>query len=423
MGHIELALTSLGRTEMDSKLNELNWDERIRASAAQSGPHPEGSPEWRWGTFKQTDVQEKGLMDRYVNIKPWNHNRVRLHVPPGQLDYVNASTIRLQSPSDRSRPPLSYIAMQGPTEPSIPYVWRMISEQVQSPAVIVQLTNNVESGNLKCNPYFPDADDVGPWSVNEDDVWEDDWQATLSLESMEPLYDGIIEKTRLRLHVKGKEPITVWHFLYTRWPDFGVPPLDEMDSFFELMRLSREHSSPAGPRVIHCSAGVGRTGTFICLEHLIRELDVGGLSDPPSNGHARIEPKDAQDPVFNTVDTLRQQRRGMVQGETQYRFIYSVMKKLWEDKHNPPRQPRIRQPAATDDEDEDMAEGGASIQRTRDPTPNDVDSDPFYDSNSPARRAGNKNNKRNNTNDDDDDDDDEDDGGARVRPDGPSDGK
>lgn len=344
-------------------------------------------------------------MDRYVNIKPWNHNRVRLRVPAGQLDYVNASAIRLLSPSDRSRPPLHYIAMQGPTEPSIPYVWRMISEQVESPAVIVQLTNNIENDNIKCNQYFPDEEDEPVWDLNEDDVWDDDWKGTLAFESTEAIGDGTIKKTRLRLEVEGEEPMVVWHFLYTKWPDFGVPGGEDLDSFFELMRLSREHSTPAGPRIIHCSAGVGRTGTFISLEHLIRELDVGGLSDPPSNGKVKTEAKDAPDPIFTTVDTLRQQRRGMVQGETQYRFIYDTMRKLWQEKHV---QPRIQ---VEDDEDEDMAEGGASIQRTGDSTPREPDSnDPFYDNN-------------HNPSHNDDDDDDDDDGGAKVRPDGPSDGR
>lgn len=338
-------------------------------------------------------------MDRYANIKPWNHNRVRLRVPPGQLDYVNASTIELASPSDRSRPPLRYIAMQGPTEPSIPYVWRMISEQVKSPVVIVQLTNYVENGHIKCDQYFPDGHEGETWELNEDDVWEDGWRATLTFEALEFVGDGSIEKSRLRLDVEGEDqPIVVWHFLYTKWPDFGVPGLDDLDSFFELMRLSREHSSPAGPRIVHCSAGVGRTGTFISLEHLIRELDVSGLCDPQMNGNVKPKPYDAYDPVFITVDKLRQQRRGMVQGDPQYRFIYQVMRKLWEDRH--------RNLVPDEDDDEDMAEGGASIQRQDDAaSKSDVGSDPFYEQ------------------DNNDDDEDDDDGGAQVKQDAMVDGK
>ncbi|CAG9941327.1 unnamed protein product [Clonostachys rosea f. rosea IK726] len=381
----------LSRQDIDSKLNELNWDERIRAMAGQRSDNSE----WKWGVFKQPDVEEKGLMDRYINIKPWNHNRIKLKVPEGQLDYVNASSITLSSPSDSSRPTLRYIAMQGPTEPSIPYVWRMIVEQVESPIVIVQLTTMVEGGILKCNQYFPDTNDEdSTWTLNEENVWDDGWTAKLTLESTEELAQGTIEKRKFLLQVEGEEnPRVVWHFLYLRWPDFGVPAIGDIDSFFELMKLSREHSSPNGPRVIHCSAGVGRTGTFIALEHLIRELDVGGLvssspsklQEAPGLRHRQQQQEQKGDPIFQTVDSLRQQRRGMVQGEFQYRFLYEVMRKLWQDRYG----------AFPDaDEDEDMTDGGVKIKSK---TPGSQD--PFFD---PDK------------NDDEGDDDDNDDGGGAV---------
>jgi protein-tyrosine phosphatase len=354
-------------------LTELNWDERIRTVAGQ---RTDNSAQSRWSTFKQTDGEERGFMDRYLNIRPWNHNRVKLQVPEGQFDYVNASTVTLESPSDGSRPPLRYIAMQGPTEPSIPYVWRMIAEQVEPPIVIVQLTSMVEAGLLKCNQYFPDGEEATPWTLNEQNIWGDDWNATLTYDSMEPIADGAIEKRKLLLHVEGEEePRVVWHFLYKRWPDFGVPVLDDLDSFFELMRISREHSSPKGPRVVHCSAGIGRTGTFISLEHLIRELDVGALYDPPPSDKSKSQRNQKQDLIYDTVDSLRQQRRGMVQGETQYRFIYQVLRKLWQDRYGAP----------VAEGDTDMVDGGVELSR------NGTATDPFLE-----KKSG-----RNATNDED----------------------
>lgn len=265
-------------------------------------------------------------MDRYANIKPWNHNRVRLQVPENELDYVNASDITLLSPSDSTLPPLRYIAMQGPTVPSISYVWRMVAEQITSPAVIIQLTNMVEGGILKCNQYFPDSEEDSTWSLNEDNAWGDDWKADLTYDSMEVLCDGAIEKRKLLLHVEGEEaPRTVWHFLYKRWPDFGVPVLEDLTSFFELMKLSSEHSA-SGPRVVHCSAGIGRTGTFMCLEHLIRELESDALE---TNDLSVNRP----DLIYAAVNSLREQRRGMVQSDRQYQFIYQVMRKLWQNKY------------------------------------------------------------------------------------------
>lgn len=76
----------------------------------------------------------------------------------------------------------------------------------------------------------------------------------------------------------GFEERIVWHFLYKEWPDFSVPDFEDFGSFFTLMRLSREKNANFNnPRIVHCSAGVGRSWTFIALEHLMRELDAGVL--------------------------------------------------------------------------------------------------------------------------------------------------
>ncbi|KAH7154933.1 protein-tyrosine phosphatase-like protein [Dactylonectria estremocensis] len=311
--------------DIDFKFQELTWAERDRVL---EGTKHEAEDGFRWGTYKQLDAEEKGVMDRYINIKPWNHNRVRLQVPANELDYVNASDITLESPSDAGKLPLRYIAMQGPTPPSVGYVWRMIAEQLSSPAVIVQLTTMCEGGAIKCHQYFPDDEDQPTWDLNEQNAWGDDWKAQLTLDSFEELCDGSIEKRKLLLQVEGEEkPRVVWHLLYRRWPDFGVPELEDLDGFFELMRLSLEYSAPSNPRIIHCSAGVGRTGTFITLEHLMRELESGAFEDydtPIIHG---------PDLIYETVNFLREQRVGMVQGKPQYHFLYQVMCKLWQDKY------------------------------------------------------------------------------------------
>lgn len=322
------AFLTLSQQDIDVKYQELTWAERVRVA---QGMRDDNMGDARWIIYKHAETYEK--MDRYINIKPWAYNRVKLRVPETEFDYVNASAITLTSPTDPNKPPLRYLAMQGPTVSSFDHVWRMIAEQCPSPAVIVQLTNMIELDVIKCDQYFPMGDELPTggqdtvWGVNDYNLWNDNWRADLTFVSVEELAGGAIEKRKLLLHVQGeKEPRVVWHFLYRRWPDFGVPTSDDLDSFLELMKLSRQYCAPSTPRIIHCSAGVGRTGTFICLEHLIRELNAGYL--------ARYDlPMERADLVFQAVDSLRQQRRGMVQGEIQYRFIYQVMRKLWQDKY------------------------------------------------------------------------------------------
>ncbi|KAK5995674.1 Tyrosine-protein phosphatase 2-like protein [Cladobotryum mycophilum] len=315
---------TLSTQEIENKFQEITWAERNRLA---QGLRNENIPDYPWTLYKQEDTQQRGVMDRYVNIRPWSHNRVKLRVPQNELDYVNASTVILKSPSDKTKPPLRYIAMQGPTEPSFDYVWRMIAEQISSPAVIVQLTSMFEAGAPKCDQYFPFDEDYAVWDLNEDNLWGENWKAQLTYDSLEELSSGAIEKRKLLLHVEGeKQPRVIWHLLYRRWPDFGVPTLEDLDSFFDLMKLSRKLSNPTSPRIVHCSAGVGRTGTFISLEHLIRELESGALERYDS-------PREGPDLIYDTVDILRQQRRAMVQADVQYKFIYQVMRKLWQDKY------------------------------------------------------------------------------------------
>ncbi|KAJ3472270.1 hypothetical protein NLG97_g11133 [Lecanicillium saksenae] len=324
------------RAELMNRFQDIQFEEADRIQQA-GRPTDEAS---KWAFNHSGSSSSKSPMDRYSNIRPWNHNRVKLNVPDGAPDYVNASPIAVPASNDEA-PTYKYVAMQGPTVPSFDSVWRMVAENTTSVAVVVQLTTMIEGEQVKCSQYFPFSDEDKTWELNADDAWGDGWTATLTYESTEQLCDGAIERRKFLLHVGGEEePRTVWHFLYLRWPDFGVPALTDVQSFFELMKMSREHATEVEePRFVHCSAGVGRTGTFICLEHLMRELEMGGLDALDAND------PDA-DPVYETVDALRQQRRLMVQSQPQYMFIYQVMRKLWGEKYGM--------------SDDDMARGGGS---------------------------------------------------------------
>lgn len=307
--------------DIQAKFHELTWMERNRIAQGTMDP----SPDHPWAIIQGPQTK---LLDRYQNVHPWKHNRVRLRVPEGQNDYINASPISLKSA--KTGKVSKYIAMQGPKEGSTSHVWRMIWDELTSPAVIVMLTETHEAGMEKCFPYFPRDPDASPLVINENDEFGDGFKATVKcLEVDAHPQAPSTEVRKLVMNVDGKEQEKViWHLLYTKWPDFGVLASEDLDGFFQLMNLSNQkNSGPETPRIIHCSAGVGRSGTFIALEHLMAEMEAGALVPEPGEDEAEY------DPVFDTVNRLREQRRTMVQADSQYHFIYSVLRQIWEQKH------------------------------------------------------------------------------------------
>lgn len=123
----------------------------------------------------------------------------------------------------------------------------------------------------------------------------------------------------------------IYHYLYSAWPDFGVPEGDNRHALVALVQASRGHSTnntqdgaDDSPRIVHCSAGVGRSGTFIALDHLLSELEDGALD--------RVEPRD-RDVIAEAVDTMRMQRTMMVQGPAQFQFLYDVLREQWLARH------------------------------------------------------------------------------------------
>ncbi|GLB14826.1 hypothetical protein AtubIFM61612_004628 [Aspergillus tubingensis] len=115
----------------------------------------------------------------------------------------------------------------------------------------------------------------------------------------------------------GSETKIVWHYLFVGWADYSKPKGDDREALLELIRSSTFKSGPHNPRVVHCSSGVGRTGTFIALDHLLQQLESGQLlqlADPEA------------DPVFDTVNQMREQRMMMVYNEMQFQFIYDVLR-------------------------------------------------------------------------------------------------
>ena len=192
----------------------------------------------------------------------------------------------------------------------------MVRHETGDVAVIVMLTPTEESGREKCFQYFPLDEAVEPFKVSPSGHENDDAEGEVSFVHIEE-HTGpntIVRKLNLTFGEKSK---VVWHLLYTAFPDFGVPEDEDRAELLELLKLSEmKNSDRRNPRIIHCSAGVGRSGTFIALEYLLSQLDSGAVA----------EATDEEDMVQDVVHSLREQRMMMVQMENQFQFLYDVLR-------------------------------------------------------------------------------------------------
>lgn len=198
----------------------------------------------------------------------------------------------------------------------------MTWDETSDPAVIVMLTQTSEGGREKCYQYFPESLENDTLTITDESEPEDDFLATVKLLEIDedPASKSIIRKLLLTV---GEESKIVWHLLFTGWRDFGIPEDEDRLALLELIdRSTKKAGSSENPRIIHCSAGVGRSGTFIALDFLLQEIIDGSTGNTEAMN-------DDSDPVYDTVNSLREQRMMMVQNEAQLNFIYRVLKEKW----------------------------------------------------------------------------------------------
>ena len=313
------------RTEIKTKFGELEYRQLIRIAHGRRNPNSE------WAQVASRQVR---LRNRYINIQPWDKSRVHLKVSEGESDYINASPISLLDP--RRGTETTYVAAQGPKESGSSPFWHMIWQQTTDVAVIVMLTQTAEGGREKCFQYFPLDLDAEAISIDPLDT------ATSSLSGKVQLQE-ITNDERTRTTIRkllltvGAESRTVWHLLFSGWPDFEIPKGEDRAALLELLKLSATKSGNASnPRIIHCSAGVGRSGSFIALEYLLAQIEIGAVA----------EAVDSEDMVFEVVDRLREQRMTMVQSEAQYLFLYEVLREQFQQSRKLAQASGIRQLAS-----------------------------------------------------------------------------
>ena len=253
------------------------------------------------------------LRNRYANVQPWDKSRIRLKVAEGQSDYINASPICLNDV--RTKQEWNYITTQGPKDSGFDHFWHMVWHETHDVAVIVMLTQFAEAGKEKCFQYFPLSTQAGPLRIQLNPHNEGSLEGSITTLETSSNEEARTTVRRMKLTF-GEESKVVWHLLFEAWPDFSIPTGDNKHALLQLIKLSAEkQASPKDKRFIHCSAGVGRSGTFIALEYLIAQVENGAIA----------EVSEDEDIIYDTVNRLREQRMTMVQSVEQYQFIYQVI--------------------------------------------------------------------------------------------------
>ena len=310
-------------------------DERLREATIVTA---DVEVEKRW-SLGVSILEKNDARNRYVNIMPYERNRVKLKVvnPRINNDYINASYVKVDVP-EQSMNPGYYIATQGPTKNTWQQFWQMCyNECNHGDIVIVMVTPLVEYNREKCYKYWPSSPKEGIFvspklqnpSGLDGDVSE--FRDELSIEYIDSeRIDDTYTYTKLKIVSQGGSEKNVHHFYFDQWRDMSKP--EEIVPIVKLCEHSHGLNPRGNPIIVHCSAGVGRSGTFIALDHLVHDTrDFKNVSEFPTIQQLRKPLADyKRDLIEQIVLQLRSQRMKMVQMKDQYIFIYHAAKYLYD---------------------------------------------------------------------------------------------
>ncbi|KAI7861598.1 protein-tyrosine phosphatase-like protein [Spinellus fusiger] len=279
---------------------------------------------------------EKGSLNRYTNIWPYEYTRVKVNTHSDSGDYMNASYIQYETintstsdslslpnvsnislrtmsmPKSKTSPFRRYISTQGPLPTTFNDFWNVVWEQ--NTRVLVMLTKEEEMHKIKCHCYWPT-------SINTP-IYYGHSKVTLLSQKMENTGstnpDDCIITSHLELSQPNQETRRITHLQYTGWNDFGVPDspvgtLRLIELADKAQSLHEGHCEAIGPMLVHCSAGCGRSGAFCTIDTAIQQLSTTYTIE--------------KDVIFDIVVRFREQRVSMVQTMRQFVFCYDAV--LW----------------------------------------------------------------------------------------------
>jgi len=242
---------------------------------------------------KEASKPENRHFNRYRDVYPYDHSRVPLS-NVSNTDYINASLVTVDTLNR------SYILSQGPLAGTTPHFWSMVWEQ--NCKAIIMLNRVIEKSAPKCHQYWPENKD-GVMSFAD---------VGLAVENISLTRGQHYNISTLRLsNTTTNETRDVLHFHYTTWPDFGVPSCP--DTFLEFLGAVREAGSldsDVGPAVVHCSAGIGRSGSFILVDSCLLEAE-------------NVGPEVVN--IKQRLLDMRSFRMGLIQTDDQLKFSYQAI--------------------------------------------------------------------------------------------------
>ncbi|XP_063698917.1 tyrosine-protein phosphatase non-receptor type 61F isoform X2 [Culicoides brevitarsis] len=239
------------------------------------------------------DVSKKNIrLNRYGDVQPYDHSRVKLQRT--NFDYINANIVKCDRANRR------YILCQGPLPATVTHFWLMVWEQ--NSKAILMLNKLIEDRHIKCHLYWPEK--IGQ-KLNLSEVG-----LTVDYVKCET-YSNYCKRTFKITDVDSTKSREVIQFHYTNWPDFGIPtsPIAFL-KFLQSVRKAGVLEENVGPAVVHCSAGIGRSGTFCLVDCCLIIIDKFGENNVS---------------VKEVLMELRKYRMGLIQTPDQLYFSYKAI--------------------------------------------------------------------------------------------------